>query len=97
MTGAFLGIKFHYCGALEKSNSKIQGRDAIIIDNIHVGSPAYKSDLKEGDIIFNFGKNNTPVNMNLSFFDYIYTKNQMQRFILNILKIIALNIDYPLK
>ena len=74
MTGAFLGIKFHYCGALEKSNAKIQGRDAIIIDNIHVGSPAYKSDLKEGDIIFNFGKNNTPVNMNLTFFDYIYTK-----------------------
>lgn len=74
MTGSFLGIKFHYCNNMEKSNAKIEGRDAIVIDNIYADSPAYKSGLKEGDIIFNFSKNNTPVNMNLSFFDYLYTK-----------------------
>jgi hypothetical protein len=37
-------------------------------------SPAENVGLKEGDIIFNFSKNNTPVLLGPSFFEYIYAK-----------------------
>ena len=74
LNGAFLGISYHLCTAAEKDNLKIQEREGLILDKIYPNSPADKIGLKEGDIIFNFSKNNTPVFLGPSFFEYIYAK-----------------------
>lgn len=74
LNGAFLGIKYHLSNAAEKDNLKIQEREGIIIDKIYPMSPAENVGLKEGDIIFNFSKNNTPILLGPSFFEYIYAK-----------------------
>ena len=74
LNGAFLGIKYHLSNAAEKDNLKIQEREGLIIDKIYPMSPAENVGLKEGDIIFNFSKNNTPVLLGPSFFEYIYAK-----------------------
>ncbi len=74
LNGAFLGIKYHLSNAAEKDNLKIQEREGLIIDKIYPSSPAENVGLKEGDIIFNFSKNNTPVLLGPSFFEYIYAK-----------------------
>ena len=74
LNGAFLGIKYHLSNAAEKDNLKIQEREGMIIDKIYPMSPAENIGLKEGDIIFNFSKNNTPVLLGPSFFEYIYAK-----------------------
>ena len=74
LNGAFLGISYHVSNPAEKNNLKIQEREGIIIDKIYSNSPAEKIGLKEGDIIFNFSKNNTPIMLGPSFFEYIYTK-----------------------
>ena len=74
LNGAFLGIKYHLSNAAEKDNLKIQEREGFIIDKIYPMSPAENVGLKEGDVIFNFSKNNTPVLLGPSFFEYIYAK-----------------------
>ena len=74
LNGAFLGISYHVCSAAEKDNLKIEEREGFIVDKIYPNSPADKIGLKEGDIIFNFSKNNTPVLLGPSFFEYVYAK-----------------------
>lgn len=74
LNGAFLGISYHVSNPAEKDNLKIQQREGLIIDKIYPQSPADKIGLKEGDVIYNFSKNNTPVFLGPSFFEYIYAK-----------------------
>ena len=74
LNGGFLGISYHLCDPAEKNNLKIQEREGFILDKIYPNSPADKIGLKEGDVIFNFSKNNTPVLLGPSFFEYIYAK-----------------------
>lgn len=74
LNGSFLGISYHLCNAAEKENLKIEQREGFQIDKIYPNSPAEEIGLKEGDIIFNFSKNTTPIFLGPSFFEYVYVK-----------------------
>ena len=82
LNGSFLGIQYHYASLIEKNNLKISDREVILIDKVYSNSPAYDNGLKEGDIIFNFSKNNTPLYITFSFFEYIYTKKPNSTIVL---------------
>lgn len=86
LNGSCLGINYHYASLTEKNNLKINDREIIIIDKVHAHMPAYNNGLKEGDIILNFSKNNTPVYLAGSFFEYIYTKKPNTTIILQYCK-----------
>uniref|UniRef100_A0A6C0J7L3 PDZ domain-containing protein n=1 Tax=viral metagenome TaxID=1070528 RepID=A0A6C0J7L3_9ZZZZ len=73
LNGAFMGIKYHYITLQEKVNLMIENRETIVVDNVYKNSPAFNAGIKDGDIIMNFSKNNSPVGF-MSFFEYIYTK-----------------------
>lgn len=54
-SGAFLGIQMKDVTADNMSEYKLKDERGIIVQSVRKGSPAEKADLKEGDVILQFG------------------------------------------